>query len=123
MYALKSIQEDGTTRNRFQWPDKGPVEELSALNLENTGPCPSRHGDGLCLGKSFAGMAQGWIPTRHILTVRYRKEDVLGEDSQKLRVSRCVVVKRWTALEWINAHPHQRSYLQGAYLRDAQLKG
>ena len=120
-YALKTIREDGTTRNWFKWPDKGPIEEISNIDPANNGPCPGRLGDGICLGKTFFGMAQGGIPARHILTIRYRQKDVLGEDSEKLRVRSCIVLKRYTIKEYLRNK--KDADLQGANLQGADLQG
>ena len=126
-YALKSIRKDGTTKNSFQWPDKGLVEEISNINPDNKSSCPRHIGDGICLGKTFYGMSQGGIPANFLLTVRYQKEDVLGEDNHKLRVKRCTVLRRWTIKEWIKAHSGFHNFflanLWGADLQKADLQG
>ena len=103
-YALKTVREDGTTRNGFKWPDSGEVVEESNIDPDNKSACPSRSGDGVCLGKTFYGMSHGGIPAKHILSIRYRQEDVLGEDDDKLRVRQCRVLKRYTIKEWLKGN-------------------
>ena len=120
-YALKTIKADGTTRNGFKWPDFGEVIEERNIQHENTSSCPITAGDGICLGKTFYGMSWGGIPAHIILSVRYKQQDVLGEDREKLRVCRAVVVKKYTILEWIKNHP--KADLRGADLREADLHG
>jgi uncharacterized protein YjbI with pentapeptide repeats len=91
--AWRAVHPDGRSRNGFRWPFKG-VSSVPAqwVCRENTGPCPRREGDGLCLAKTFDGAASGGITAITGLIVAYRLKDVLGEDSDKLRVQRCKVL-------------------------------
>ena len=50
------------------------------MDESNTGACPSRPGDGLCVASSWRGMASGGIPARTLLLVATRSGDVLGRD-------------------------------------------
>jgi hypothetical protein len=76
-------------------------------------PCPSFAGDGLCIAKTWAGAASGGITAITGLALTYRAKDVIGEDVNKLRVSRCCVVAV------LDLH----RLIRGANLYDANLSG
>ncbi|BBU22134.1 hypothetical protein [Mycobacterium xenopi] len=62
-WGLKSVHPDLRTRNGFRWPFPG--NETPRVELDDhDGPCPSRPGDGVCVAKTWAGMASGGIPAR-----------------------------------------------------------
>ena len=58
----------------------------------NTGNCPSRPGDGLCVATTWAGMASGKIPARTLLLVATQSGDVLGSKNEKSRHREVAVV-------------------------------
>src|SRR6185312_5610473 len=103
LLAWKVVRPDGRTRNDFQWKFSGvmSVPKISIVRT-NKGPCPERDGDGICLAKTWRGAASGGIAAITGLAIAYRPRDVLGEDAEKLRVSRCKV------LAPIDLHRHIR---------------
>ena len=93
-WGIKSVRPGLRTRYGFQWPASGWVAvDPERIDQENTSPCPSRQGDGLCVANTWRGMASGGIPARVLLLVAYSRADVLGGDDHKVRVSRACVVE------------------------------
>lgn len=94
-WGIKSVQPDLKTFRNFQWPTPGQVVKCdeSRIDRVNTDNCPSRMGDGLCVGTTWEGMASGDIPAVTLLLVAYRKDGVLGERPGKLRTDKVAVVK------------------------------
>ena len=132
--AWKVVRPDGRTYNDFQWPFKGLVKCDSAkVALDSKDPCPSVPGDGLCLAKSWVGAASGGIAAITGLAVAYRRKDVLGESSEKMRVSRCRVLavldlhrllrEGYGSGANLSGADLSRAYLSGANLSGANLSG
>ena len=135
LWAWKAVDADLTTRYNFQWPSSGEVSSDDNIVLDNSGPCPTQKGDGLCLAKTFNGAAQRGSPTHIVLVCYYYQDDLLGEDGDKLRVRKCTVVYlwdawkvlkngakadlRWADLRWANLF---EADLRGADLRWADLR-
>ena len=124
LLAWRVVHPDGRSRSGFRWPFKG-IAKVPAKGVDrgNMGPCPSAEGDGLCLAKTWGGAALGGIPAITGLAVAYRQEDVLGEDDQKLRVSRCRVLDVLDLLRLLRKGHGSRADLTGAYLTGADLSG
>jgi Pentapeptide repeats (8 copies) len=105
--AWKSVRPDFRTRGDWRWPFPGQWAEavgwtekakprgygkLTDDGLFTLGdPCPRFEGDGVCLAKTARGAASGGIPIGTVLIVGYDLKDVLGEDTDKLRVRRAFV--------------------------------
>ena len=93
--AWRSVHPDLRSSRGFRWPFPGG-EAVAPLpdgaEFTRGGPCPEFTGDGLCLAKTWRGAASGGIPAITCLLVEYDPADVLGEDADKVRVSRCRVV-------------------------------
>jgi hypothetical protein len=80
-------------------------------------------GDGLCLAKTWGGAASGSIPAITCLLVEFDEGDVLGEDDDKIRVSRCRVVDVFDGPALIRDGWCRRADLGHANLRGANLRG
>jgi len=93
-WGIKSVRADLKTHGGYQWPYPGNVATASDVDLTNTGACPRRKGDGLCVTSTWEGMASGGIPARTLLLVAFRASEVLGrdDDAGKLRTSSVAVV-------------------------------
>ena len=124
-WGIKSVHPWLRTRNDFQWPASGWVTVPSdGIDQENTSPCPSRPGDGLCVANTWKGMASGGIPARTLLLVAYSSADVLGGDDHKVRVSRVCVVEVLDGTGVLAPGDDLRgAYLPGVDLRRANLSG
>ena len=133
-WGIKSVNPYLKTFADFQWPAPGQVVKCdeSRINRNNKGNCPSRLGDGLCVGTTWAGMASGGIPAITLLLVAYRRADVLGERPGKLRTSEVAVVAivdgvRLLSEEGSGANLSganlSRAHLGGADLYGANLSG
>ena len=120
----KVVRPDGRTFGDFRWPFKGVVKASArAIEKDNTGPCPSRAGDGLCLAKTWAGAASGGIPAVTGLAIAYRKADVLGSSADKLRVKACHVLGVLDLQRLIRERRAEKANLSGANLSRADLSG
>ena len=93
-WGIKSVAPDLRTHGSYQWSLPGQVAECdpALVVAENSSPCPSQSGDGLCVGLSWRGMASGGIPARTLLLVAYQSGEVLGSSADKLRTTRVAVV-------------------------------
>ena len=129
--AWRSVHPDLRSSHGFRWPFPGH-EAVAPLpdgaEFTRGGPCPTFIGDGLCLAKTWRGAASGSIPAITCLLVEFGEGDVLGEDDDKLRVSRCRVLDVFDAPAlirdgWCAGADLGGADLRGAYLRDADLGG
>jgi len=75
------------------------------------------------LAKTWRGAASGFIPAVTCLLVEFDQADVLGEDDDKIRVSRCQVVDVFDGPALIRGGWCRGANLRGANLRDAYLGG
>ena len=98
VYGWRSIRPDHHSRDGFRWPWPGQEavapddgRDLSPDTAPGD-PCPSAELGGLCLAKTWVGARSGGVPATTNLLVAYRPVDVLGENADKLRVARCVVL-------------------------------
>ena len=123
-WGLKSVRPDLRTYGGYQWPYPGNVAEADDVEEANTGACPRRPGDGLCVATSWRGMASGGIPARTLLLVATASTDVLGRDdaSGKSRHRRVAVVALVDG-ERLLREAGRGADLRGAYLGGADLGG
>ena len=122
--AWRAVHPDLRSSRGFRWPWPGneAVAPLPAGREFTRGdPCPGFEGDGLCLAKTWWGAASGGIPAITCLLVEFNPADVLGEDDDKLRVSRCRVVDVFDAPALIRDGWCTRANLAGANLARADL--
>ena len=121
---LRSVHGDFTSSRGFRWPFPGGEAVADAPVTEWNGPCPSAPGDGLCLGKTWGGIASGGISASTLLLCSFRPADVLGEDDHKVRVFRARVLEVFTFAGLLaEATEDERADLAGAYLAGAYLAG
>ena len=119
--AWRAVHPDLRSSRGFRWPWPGneAVAPLPAgREFTHGDPCPQFEGDGLCLAKTWQGAASGGTPAITCLLVEFDDGDVLGEDDDKLRVSRCRVVDVFDAPALI-----RDGWCAGADLWDANLRG
>jgi len=128
-WGVKSVRPDLRTYGGYQWPFPGNVAVAHNVDKTNADACPSREGDGLCVGLSWLGMASGGIPARTLLLVAYRADEALGADAAegKLRTSRVAVVALVDGDRLLREAGKDANLrganLWGADLRDADLRG
>ena len=121
---LRSVHGDFTSSRGFRWPFPGGEAVADAPVTEWNGPCPSAPGDGLCLGKTWGGIASGGISASTLLLCSFRPTDVLGEDDHKVRVFRARVLEVFTFAGLLaEATEDERADLTGANLARAYLAG
>ncbi len=129
--AWRSVHPDLRSSHGYRWPFPGneAVPPLpDGAEFTRGDPCPQFVGDGLCLAKTWAGAASGGISAITCLLVEFDEADVLGEDADKVRVSRCRVVDVFDAPAlvrdgWCAGANLIRAYLTGANLGGADLTG
>ena len=124
--AWRAVHPDLRSSRGFRWPWPGneAVAPLPAgREFTHGDPCPQFEGDGLCLAKTWQGAASGGIPAITCLLVEFDDGDVLGEDDDKLRVSRCRVVDVFDAPALIRDGWCAGANLCGADLCGADLRG
>ncbi len=114
---LKATGPTGLTRHEFHWPDSGVVECSKGI-LPGDHVCPRQRGDGVSVAKTFAGMALGGYSAASFLEVEVDAADVLGEDKNKLRVSRARVIRRVSIGAWLKEHPRANLYCADLYCAD-----
>ena len=118
--AWRVVRPDFTSKNDYRWPYPGNWAYPNPTDREmtNGNACPQFDGDGLCLAKTWAGAASGGIPAIVALLCHYNPADVLGEDNDKIRVRKALVV---------DVHDPQRlirdGWCTGADLSGANLSG
>jgi hypothetical protein len=124
--AWRSVHPDLRSSHGFRWPFPGG-EAVAPLpdgeEFTRGDPCPQFVGDGLCVAKTWKGAASGSIPAITCLLVGYDPADVLGEDDDRLRVSRCRVVDVFDAPGLLRAGFCAGADLSRADLRWADLYG
>lgn len=124
--AWRAVHPDLRSSRGFRWPWPGneavaPLPDGKEFTLGH--PCPLFPGDGLCLAKTWRGAASGSIPAITCLLVEFDEADVLGEDDDKLRVSRCRVVDVFDGPALIRDGWCAGANLRGANLGGANLRG
>lgn len=121
MTAWRAVHPDLRSSHGYRWPFPGGEADAplpAGAEFTRGAPCPHFEGDGLCLAKTWLGAASGGIPAITCLLVEYDSDDVLGEDHDKLRVSRCRVVDVFDAPALI-----RDGWCPGANLAGANLAG
>ena len=131
--AWKLVSVALTSYQGFQWPLSGRVVADPDGSLFMMGdPCPAFPGDGLCLAKNVRGAQSGGLPLGRAVgvDVTYLPEHVLGESTDKLRVSECTVVGTFDPLKRfvvpganLSGANLSGADLRGAYLYGADLEG
>jgi hypothetical protein len=125
--GFKFVAADLTTRNgEFSYLDalrSGDWLEATQPDPDNTGPCPAYPGDGLCVAHTVSDASSGGqsASTAVGLMVEYDAEDVLGEDSGKVRVRRLRIMGVFDPIHLIRLG--LCADLRGADLRGADLEG
>jgi hypothetical protein len=120
----RTCHRDLRSRDGYRWPWPGgwATDTRKGVDLKKgSAPhsaCPSATLGGVCIAKTFAGAASGSIPVGTILVTAHFPKDVLGEEPDKLRVKRALVLDVVDLISVIKA-----AYLRGANLRDAYLRG
>ena len=121
---LRSINGDFTSSRGYRWPFPGGEAVADGVVKSHTGPCPSAPGDGLCLGKTWQGIRSGGVPASTLLLCSYSEAAVLGEDAEKVRVSRARVLDVFTFAALVaEATDDEKADLYGADLCGANLRG
>ena len=115
--AWRSVHPDLRSSHGYRWPLPDGAE------FTRGDPCPQFVGDGLCLAKTWRGAASGNIPAITCLLVEFDEADVLVEDDDKVRVTRCRVVDLFDAPALIRDGWCAGANLGGANLGGANLGG
>ncbi len=95
-FGLRACHPDFTSTHGFRWSFPGRWCEAPGPIRKNDRSCPVCRGDGICVARTWKGMASGGISAGLILLVGWRDGDVLGEDINKLRVKRAFVIDATT---------------------------
>ena len=117
-FAVRSVHPDLRSSRDYRWPWPGVwAQAPGPINETNTDGCPTDVGDGICVAKTWAGMASSGIPAITLLLCAYHRDDVLGktEPEQKLRVKRAYIV------DVVDGARLVRKYGKGVDLRGANL--
>jgi hypothetical protein len=123
-FGMRSVHANFESTHGFRWPFPGRWAVAEGPFTKNGGTCPSVPGDGLCVAKTWSGMASGGIPATTILLVGYRLTDVLAESDDKLRAKRVRVIDALTPSELVaERRSGEEADLYGANLRGANLRG
>ena len=86
-YGWKQTHADGMTRHDFVWPLTVVAEARSDHDpVDGNHVCPKRPGDGLSVGLTARGVAQGGIRSQTLLIVSWDDDDTAAEDADKVRV-------------------------------------
>ncbi len=124
-WGIKSVHPDLKTRGGYQWPFPGSVAicNPTLIDHRNTGSCPNREGDGLCVATSWDAMASSGIPAITMLLVAWNSADQLGADQpDKLRVHTVHVVALVDGARLLRQEG-KGANLGGANLGGADLRG
>ncbi len=126
LLGWKLVRPDLRARYGFRYPWPGGVAEQDGP--EDGEPC----GSGLHLAKTWAGAAGGCNGCTTALLLAYRPDDVLGEDRDKLRVRRALVLDVIDVIEAVRLRGFgadfkgavfYRADLHSANLRGSRLSG
>ena len=122
-WGVKSVHPDLRTTHGYTWPMPGRVAECDPKQIDPTNfeGCPASEGDGLCVAKTWSGMASGGIHATTMLLVAYRSSEILGSagGGSKLRLPRVAVVALVDGARLLR-EAGRGANLQGANLRGAQ---
>jgi hypothetical protein len=123
-YGLRAVNPDFTSSYGFRWPFPGSWAEAPGPFVDHRGPCPRVKGDGICVARSWHGMASAGIPSTTVLLVGWHDADRLGGDADKVRARRVFVVDVTTVRSMLQArNAGESANLYGADLSDADLRG
>jgi hypothetical protein len=123
-YGLRVVNPDFTSSYGFRWPFPGSWAEAPGPFVDHRGPCPRVKGDGICVARSWHGMASAGIPSTTVLLVGWHDADRLGEDADKVRARRVFVVDVTTVRSMLQArNAGESADLHGANLSGADLRG
>ena len=109
-WGLKAVDRDFESSRGFVWPFPGG-RATSPKRPTPGGPCPAWEGDGLCVGVTAWGLAQGGHGLTTVLIVSYTK--TYGADADKVRVG-------WADVHHVLDVPKM---IRGANLFGADLSG
>ena len=114
-WGFRVVARDRSTRHGYRWAAPGEwATAPGPINDANRGACPTGVGDGICVARTWRGVyVQGYRCDR-IMLVGWSPVDVLGDETDKVRLRRAWVGGILT----IGA-----AYLGGADLRGADLGG
>lgn len=122
-WGIKTVTLGNRTYLNYKWPHPGGIATCNPalIDTNNTTPCPSSQGDGLCVATTWRGMASSGIPARLLLLVAYKNSEVLGSWEDKLLRTRTVaVVAQVDGEQLLKTHGHGKN-LNGADLRNMIL--
>jgi hypothetical protein len=120
---------DLRSRNGYRWPWPGgrATDPRKGVDRRKTtaphNACPSDTLGGVCIAKTFGGAASGGIPAGTILVTAHHPKDVLGEDPDKLRVKRALVLDVVDLVSALGGADLGGANLRYADLRYANLGG
>jgi len=117
--GYRACHRDLRSRNGFRWAFPGQWTEAAGPILDHGGACPNGEGDGICIARTLRGAGSGGIPGGTYLLVAYCPADVLGEDTNKVRVKRALTLDVFTFAAFIGPGAN----LGGANLWGADLGG
>ena len=117
------VHPDLTSRGGFRWPFPGNwCDAPGPILPNNVGGCPRNEGDGICVAKTWSGASSGGIRSQTCLLVAYEPKAVLGEDHEKVRVRRALVLDVFSATVGLGPGADlTRAYLTRANLSGANL--
>ena len=116
------VHPDLTSRGGFRWPFPGNWCEAPGPIQSHEGACPRAEGDGICVAKTWSGASSGGIRSQTCLLVAYEPKAVLGEDHEKVRVRRALVLDVFSATVGLGPGANlTRADLFGANLFGANL--
>lgn len=125
-WGIKSTNPDLTTRGGFRWPFPGNIAEAPDFDFGNLEACPAFPGDGLCVARSWVGMASGGFPAVTLLLVAYRSDRARGTED-KVRTDRVAVADLVDGARLVREHGSRADLcwanLSGANLSRASLSG
>jgi len=122
--GYRACHRDLRSRNGFRWAFPGQWTEAAGPFGQHDSACPIHEGDGICIARTLRGAGSGGIPGGTYLLVAYSPADVLGEDTNKVRVKRALTLDVFTFAAFIGPGADLwGADLRGANLRGANLRG
>jgi len=122
--GYRACHRDLRSRNGFRWAFPGQWTEAAGPFGQHDSACPIHEGDGICIARTLRGAGSGGIPGGTYLLVAYSPADVLGEDTNKVRVKRALTLDVFTFAAFIGPGADLRgANLWGANLGGANLRG
>ncbi len=121
-FGLRACHADFTSNYGFRWSFPGHWCEAPGPLLLHDDACPRYKGDGICVARTWAGMASGWISADLVLLVGWC-------DTTKMRVKRAFVIDATTSAALLAERCDDEpldlrgANLEGANLSRANLEG